>query len=70
MGIKDRGRIAEGLAADIVVFDPETIGDNTTRKSPDQSPSGIDYVAMNGQIVLEAGRFDANSREGRVLRRA
>ena len=70
MGIKDRGRIAEGLAADLVVFDPDTVGDNTTRSSPSTSPTGIDFVTMNGAIVLEGGRFDSTSRAGRVLRRA
>jgi N-acyl-D-amino-acid deacylase len=70
MGIRDRGRIAEGLAADLVVFDPDTIGDHTTRSVPNQKPTGIDFVAMNGVIVLEEGRFDPRSRAGRVLRRA
>ena len=44
MGLKDRGHLAKGLAADIVVFDPATVGDNTTRKAPDRSPSGIEMV--------------------------
>ena len=69
MGIKDRGRIAEGLAADLVVFDPETIGDTTTRKAPDRSPTGIEFVTINGIVVLEEGRFDTRPRTGRVLRR-
>ncbi|HEB89201.1 MAG TPA: N-acyl-D-amino acid deacylase [Deltaproteobacteria bacterium] len=69
MGLRDRGRIAPGLAADIVVFDPGTIGDRTTRRSPSESPTGIDFVAINGQIVLEKGRFDIDSRAGRTLRR-
>ena len=70
MGIADRGRIVEGLAADLVVFDPATIGDNTTRKEPNRSPTGIDFVVLNGEIVLEGGRFDTRSRAGRVLRRS
>ncbi len=69
MGLRDRGRIATGLAADLVVFDPETIGDRTTRRSPSESPTGIDFVTINGQIVLEKGRFDIGSRAGRTLRR-
>lgn len=70
MGIRDRGRLATGLAADVVVFDPETVGDNTTRKAPDVSPSGVETVVLNGSVVVEGGRFDADSRAGRVLRRA
>jgi len=70
MGLRDRGRIAEGLAADLVLFDPETIGDRTTRRLPSERPSGIDCVTMNGAIVVEGGRFDHASRAGRVLRRA
>lgn len=70
MGLRDRGRIAEGLAADLVVFDPGTIGDQSTRATPQARPSGIETVVMNGQIVLEDGRFDTRARAGRVLRRA
>ncbi len=70
MGLRDRGRIETGLAADLVVFDPETVGDNTTRKAPDQSPSGIETVVLNGQVVVESGRFDSASRAGQVLRRS
>jgi N-acyl-D-amino-acid deacylase len=70
MGLGDRGRIAPGLAADLVVFDPNTIGDNTTRAAPDRSPTGIERVVLNGQTVVEAGRFDPSSRAGRVLRRS
>jgi N-acyl-D-aspartate/D-glutamate deacylase len=68
MGLRDRGRIAAGLAADLVVFDPATVEDNTTRRSPRHSPSGIETVVVNGQRVVRAGRFDRASRAGRVLR--
>ena len=68
MGLRDRGRIAKGLAADLVVFDPETVGDTTTRKAPNRSPTGIETVVMNGVVVVREGRFDRASRAGRVLR--
>lgn len=68
MNITDRGLIETGYAADLVVFDPNTIGDNTTRKTPNRSPSGIETVLLNGSIVVEAGKFDAKSRAGQVLR--
>ncbi len=68
MNIADRGRIEEGMAADLVLFDPETIGDNTTRKAPDRSPSGIELVVLNGNVVVRGGRFEVHSRAGSVLR--
>jgi N-acyl-D-amino-acid deacylase len=70
LGIKDRGRISRGLAADLVVFDPATVGCSATRDAPQTAPTGIEQVVLNGQVVVEAGRFDAKSRAGRVLRRA
>jgi N-acyl-D-aspartate/D-glutamate deacylase len=69
MQIKDRGRVQPGLAADLVVFDPETVGDNTDRATPNRRPSGIETVLLNGQIVVDGGRFDPATRAGRVLRR-
>ncbi|HVO24836.1 MAG TPA: amidohydrolase family protein [Candidatus Margulisiibacteriota bacterium] len=69
MGLRDRGRIATGLAADLVVFDPATVGDNTTRRAPNRSPSGIECVVLNGCVVVEHGRFDRAARAGQVLRR-
>ena len=68
MGIRDRGRIEKGLAADLVVFDPATVGDNATRREPNRSPSGIDWVVLNGEVVVERGRFDRKRHAGRVLR--
>ncbi len=70
MGLRDRGRIAQGLAADLVVFDPATVGDNTTRDAPNASPSGIEWVILNGTVVVRAGRFDRSARAGQVLRRS
>lgn len=69
MGLRDRGRIAQGLAADLVVFDPDRVGDNTTRRAPNRSPSGIETVVLNGQVVVTDGTFDRASRAGQVLRR-
>jgi N-acyl-D-aspartate/D-glutamate deacylase len=69
MGLRDRGRIAKGLAADLVVFDPSTVGDNTTRRATNRSPSGIETVVLNGTVVVSGGKFDHAARAGRVLRR-
>ena len=68
MGLRDRGRLAVGLAADFVVFDPDTVGDNTTRSDPQRSPSGIETVVLNGVPVVRKGSFDTSQRAGRVLR--
>ena len=56
LGLKDRGCIREGCAADIVVFDPETIADRATFFDPHQYPAGIDFVTINGQLVVDGGR--------------
>jgi N-acyl-D-amino-acid deacylase len=69
MGLKDRGRIAKGLAADLVVFDPVAVGDNTTRREPSRSPTGIETVTLNGTVVVRNGKFDRAARAGQVLRR-
>ncbi len=51
------------------LFYKQTVGDNTTRRAPNRSPSGIDYVVLNGSVVVQHGKFDRAARAGRVLRR-
>jgi N-acyl-D-amino-acid deacylase len=68
MNIRDRGRVEPGLAADLVVFDPDTIDDHWRPGAPNRSPSGIDTVVLNGRVVVEGGRFDRAARAGAVLR--
>jgi N-acyl-D-aspartate/D-glutamate deacylase len=53
IGLKDRGLIQEGAFADLVIFDFDTIADNSTYTDPHHFPSGIKYVLVNGEIVLE-----------------
>lgn len=67
LGLRDRGRIAEGSHADIVVFDPATISDRATDQAPHQYPVGVDYVVVNGAVTVEAGRM-TEARAGRLLR--
>lgn len=55
-GLDDRGRIAEGQAADLVVFDPDTVIDRGTFIDPVQFPEGIEYVLVNGNLVVEGGQ--------------
>ncbi|HEV8264694.1 MAG TPA: D-aminoacylase [Gemmatimonadales bacterium] len=68
LGLRDRGRVAAGARADLVIFDPATIADRATFESPHQYPAGIDYVIVNGVLAVDGGRF-TGARAGRVLRR-
>lgn len=52
VGLKDRGRLAVGLPADVVVFNADTVADRATYEAPFQYPSGIDAVVVNGVIAL------------------
>ena len=58
LGLTDRGVIAQGKKADVVIFDPATIADRGTPQEPAQAPVGVDTVIVNGQVVLDARRGD------------
>jgi N-acyl-D-amino-acid deacylase len=62
----DRGLLRPGLAADVTVFDAATITDHATYEQPAQYSTGVEYVIVNGQIVLDAGRH-THARPGIVL---
>ena len=66
--MESRGRIAAGKAADLVVFDPDTVIDNATWEDPHQYPDGISHVLVNGESVIRDGTH-TQARAGRVLRR-
>ncbi|CAN5803578.1 D-aminoacylase [soil metagenome] len=68
LGLDDRGRIAEGNKADLVIFDPATVIDRSTFEDPHQYPEGIPWVVVNGVITVENGEY-LDVRAGRVLRR-
>jgi N-acyl-D-amino-acid deacylase len=68
-GLADRGQLSVGSAADVVVFDPETIVDEATFLDPQRFPTGIDTVIVNGTLVIDRGVHTA-ARPGRVLRGA
>lgn len=65
--LEDRGVIRRGAAADLVVFDPETIRDNSTFRDPRRYPFGIDYVLVNGAVALENDGYHADALAGKVL---
>ncbi len=67
-GLQDRGLLEKGKAADITVFDPQQIRDNTTAQATDRLPTGIRYVFINGLPVLLEGKPVADTLAGRVLR--
>jgi N-acyl-D-amino-acid deacylase len=67
IGLADRGRLAMGMAADVVVFDPASVIDRATFAEPFQYPAGIDAVIVNGVVALRDGQRSA-SRRGRALR--
>jgi len=68
IGLVDRGWLAPGMAADVVVFDPATIIDHATFESPTRPSEGVHTVIMNGQVVLDRGAV-AGAKAGRALRR-
>jgi N-acyl-D-aspartate/D-glutamate deacylase len=58
MGLEDRGWIKEGFIADIVVFNPETLTDKATFSEPHQHSVGIEYLVINGKIVIDQGAYN------------
>ena len=68
VGLVDRGLLAAGMAADVVVFDPVTVIDHATFEAPTLPSEGIRAVVVNGQIALRDGR-PTGQRAGQALRR-
>ncbi len=62
-----RGRIAAGYAADIAIFDPDTVQDNATEPEPHQYATGVSHVLVNGAFALRDGEPTGGT-PGRVLR--
>ena len=67
-GLSDRGEIAVGKAADLVILDPETVGAGATFEEPRKPPVGIDHVFVNGVLAVEHGA-PSGRLPGRVLKR-
>ena len=68
IGVKDRGRIAPGLAADLVLFDPTTVADQSTYEQPTRLARGVEWVFVNGRPGVARGEI-VDRGLGRVLRR-
>ena len=67
LGLKDRGRLAEGYFADVVIFDAATIRDHATFEKPHQYSTGVVHVFVNGAQVLRDGEH-TGAKPGRVVR--
>jgi len=68
MGIGERGEIKPGYFADMVLFNPDTIADNTTMRETDRRPAGIEKVFINGEMVVEDGKYLKHKKTGQALR--
>lgn len=68
-GLRDRGLVREGMRADLVVFDPETLADTATFFEPHRHAVGIDHVLVNGAFTVESGKM-TGARPGLLLRKA
>ena len=68
LGIPDRGLLRDGFRADIVIFDPDRVKTHATREDPKHFPVGIDYVIVNGQVVIDQGE-NTGALPGRAIRR-
>ncbi len=66
-GLWDRGLLRPGMAADLVIFDEKTVSDRATFQQPKQYAAGIDWVIVNGQVVIEKENH-TGARPGHILR--
>jgi N-acyl-D-amino-acid deacylase len=67
LGLADRGTVAAGMAADLVVFDPDRVIDRATYERPHAFCEGVSHVVVNGHLVIDDGH-DTGTPAGRVLR--
>lgn len=67
--MKKKGRISKGSDADIVIFDPATVIDQATFNDPAQPSTGIEYLLVNGQVVIRKGKLQEDVNAGLPVRR-
>jgi N-acyl-D-glutamate deacylase len=68
--MKQKGRVQTGADADLVIFNPETVLDQATYREPTRPPIGIEYVLVNGVIVVNRGMAKQGIFPGRAVRGA
>lgn len=66
LGHRDRGQIRPGFFADLVLFKPDQVAERATFENSEQFPVGIDYVLVNGTVVIDQGRH-TGAKPGKVL---
>ena len=69
LGIKNRGMIKKGFLADLVIFNPQTVNSSASIESPYQEPKGIEFVIVNGELVVNKSRF-TGVKAGKILKNA
>ena len=67
LGLQDRGVLRDGMVADVTVFDANSVSAPATRTDPKQFPVGIEYVIVNGTVVIDGGRH-TGALPGRAIR--
>jgi len=67
-GMKKKGRLQEGMDADIIVFDPETVTDTATFEEPLQLSKGMQHVIVNGTFLIRDEELDTEAMPGRAVR--
>ena len=67
LGLKDRGQIKQGFAADVAVFDPARVRETNSFEKPKSYAEGVPYVLVNGVVVIDNGQH-TGAKPGKALR--
>ena len=66
LGLRDRGQVREGFAADLAIFDPATVGETNSFEKPKSYAAGVPYTIVNGVLVVDGGKH-TGARPGKPL---